>query len=418
MNLADKKISLQTEWHSLGQAYAKDINAMIDYGEQFGWDNWKGDEPTDNREEVAHEVLTLLKKANKEGSIATFRQNFPPAYAPFINIIHEQGQNLENLCYISDNTIAFIVGSAYEKRKAYLLSDGTLTRLRDNIQSIGRSPQDNIYAIAENGKVTTYRGWEGNKVWVFKLPPIDELSISQIIPFNDGLAVILISPEGIYLLKTNSHSLIHPLPDQDDKEWTPSIHMEHAALSADNSIIALGDQSSVHRILNNQGASIADVGPQSSYPHYALFSKNGQQLVLNSCHFYNGVTIGIPTSGIEGLKIEAHTQDSRYTVLDENCRVYAAVATSSYYIMGDVGGYIKAYEPTGKLMWRYFLGSTITGMAISDDEKTLWVAACSGMIHQLKLDQGQRDDHTIGNGNHYEEFRVIFWKNEPQPLIW
>jgi hypothetical protein len=418
MNLADKKITLQTEWHSLGQAYAKDINAMIDFGEHFGWENWKGDEPIDNREEAAHEVLTLLKKANKEGSISTFRQNFPPGYAPFINIIHEQGQNIENLCYIRDNTIAFIVGSAYEKRKAYLLSDGTLTKLRDNIQSIGRSPQGNIYAIAENGNITTYRGWEGNKVWVFKLPPIDELSISQIISFNNGLAVILISPEGIYLLKTNSYSLIHPLPDQDDKEWIPSIHMEHAALSADNSMIALGDQSSVHRILNSQGISIADVGPQSSYPHYALFSKNGQQLVLNSCHYYNGVTIGIPTAGIEGLKIEAHTQDNRYTVIDENCRVYAAVAISSCYIMGDVGGFIKAYDPTGKLMWRYFLGSTITGMSISDDEKTLWVAACSGMIHQLKLDKGQRDDHTIGDGNHYEEFRIIFWKNEPQPLIW
>jgi hypothetical protein len=55
MNLADKKISLQTEWHSLGQTYAKEINAMIDFGEQFGWENWKGEEPTDNREEAAHE---------------------------------------------------------------------------------------------------------------------------------------------------------------------------------------------------------------------------------------------------------------------------------------------------------------------------------------------------------------------------
>lgn len=418
MNLADKKTSLQTEWHTLGESYASAINAMFDLGEQFGWDKWKSDEPTDDRVEIAHEVLTLLKKANQEGTISSFRKSFPPAYAPFANIIHEQGQNIENLCYIGNNTIAFIVGSAYEKRKAYLLSNGALVKLRDNIQSIGRSPQNNIYAIAENGTITTYKGWEGNKLSVFKLPPIDTLSISQVIPFNNGLAVILISPEGIYLLKQNGNALIHPIPDEHDKDWTPSIHMEHAALSADNSIIALGDQSSTHRILNNQGTPIADVGPQSSYPHYALFSKNGQQLVLNSCHFYNGVTVGIPTADIQGLKIEAHKQDDRYTVIDENCRVYAAVATSSYYIMGDVGGYIKAYDTTGKLLWRYFLGSTITGMAIADDDNTLWVAACSGIIHQLKLNQGQRDDHTIGNGNHYEEFRIIFWKNEPQPLIW
>ena len=93
MNLADKNLTLQTAWHSMGQTYATEINAMIDFGEKFGWDNWKEEEPADNRAELAQDVLTLLKKANKEGTISTFRQNFPPAYAPFINIIQEQGQN-------------------------------------------------------------------------------------------------------------------------------------------------------------------------------------------------------------------------------------------------------------------------------------------------------------------------------------
>jgi hypothetical protein len=139
---------------------------------------------------------------------------------------------------------------------------------------------------------------------------------------------------------------------------------------------------------------------------------------LNSCHFYNGITIGVPTINIHGLKIEAYTEDNRYTVIDDDCRVYVAVATSDYYILGDAVGYIKAFNKEGKKLWRYFLGSTITGMTISEDEKTLWVGACTGIIHKLKLDTGQRDNHTIGNGNHYEEFRMIFWKNEPQPLIW
>ena len=94
MNLADKNITLQTAWHSMGATYATEINAMIDFGEKYGWENWKEEEPADNREELALEVLTLLKKANKEGTIATFRENFPPAYAPLINIIHEQGLNI------------------------------------------------------------------------------------------------------------------------------------------------------------------------------------------------------------------------------------------------------------------------------------------------------------------------------------
>jgi hypothetical protein len=418
MNPADINISLITEWNIKGQSYTQAINAMIAFGETHGWNNWKGEEPGDNRDHLASAILSLLRKANKEGTVNEFRTHFPPAHAPFINHIQEQGQSIENLCYISDHKIAFVIGTAYEKRKAYLLTGRTVERLRDSIQSIGKSHQNEIFAIAENGSVTTYKGWEGNKIFQFKLPEVNNLPITQIIPFNDGLSVLLISSEGIYLLSTHGNTMIHPVPDPEDEEWSSYIDMEHAALSNDNMFIAVGDQCSEHRILNRHGAEIAEIGPQSSYPHYALFSKDGQQVALNSCHFYNGTTIGIATDTIHGLKIAPFTEDDRFTVIDDNCRVYAAIATSAYYIFGDAGGNIKAFDKTGNKVWRYFVGSTITGMTISDDEKTLWVASCSGIIHKLILDIGQRDDHTIGTANHYEDFRIIFWKNEQQPLLW
>jgi len=94
-------------------------------------------------------------------------------------------------------------------------------------------------------------------------------------------------------------------------------------------------------------------------------------------------------------------------------RVYCGTATSDFYILGDAHGYIRAIDHNGKCIWRHFLGSTITGITLSDDEKTLWVGSCSGMLHKLKLGKGLRDNHTIGNGNHYEEFRLILWKDEP-----
>lgn len=418
MNPADIYQSLQTEWNMKGQSYAQALNAVIAFGETHGWDNWKDEEPTDDRAHLASEILSLLRKANKEGKTDAFRTHFPPAHSPFLNNIQEQGQCIENLCYISDDKIAFVIGTAYEKRKAYLLTNRTVERLRDSIQSIGKSHQNEIFAIAENRSVTTYKGWEGKKIAAFKLPPINDLPITQLIPFNDGLSVLLISSEGIYLLTTYGNTMLHPVPDPEDEEWSSYIDMEHGALSNDNSYIAVGDQCSEHRILNRFGEQIAEIGPLSSYPHHALFSKDGQQVVLNSCHFYNGTTIGIPTDKIHGLKIAAFADDDRYTVIDDNCRVYAAIATSTYYIFGDAGGNIKAFDKTGKKLWRYFIGSTITGMTISDDEKTLWVASCSGIIHKLILDIGKRDDHTIGTGNHYEAFRIIFWKNEQQPLVW
>ena len=111
-------------------------------------------------------------------------------------------------------------------------------------------------------------------------------------------------------------------------------------------------------------------------------------------------------------------QDTLYTNTGTQYFRDCFIQGSVDYIFGDATGYIKAIDKEGKNIWSYFLGDTIISLAISDDEKKLWVASCSGMIHMLTLDAGKRDNHTIGNGNHYEEFRVILWKNELQPLIW
>jgi hypothetical protein len=414
MNQADKSHLLQTEWNLKGFSYAKEKNAQLAFVDENGYDNWKGTEPADNREELAQEVLSLLKKANREGAIESFRASFPPAHAPFLNIIHEQGQSIENLVFIDEHTIAFVIGSAFEKRKAYVLANRNIEKLPDSIIAIGRSHQNNIYALATSYSITTYKEWDGRKIFEFMLPPVKDLPISQIIPFNDGFSVLLISSDGIYLLTPKGHSLIHPETGLQDKDGASYMDLEHAALSPDNKFIAVGDQTSTHRILNHEGKQVAAISSKSLYPHYALFSKDGQHVILNSCYLYRGATISVPINGIHNIKVT----DDNHAIIDKHCRVYAAVATRDRYIIGDAAGNIQAFDKEGKKCWRYFVGSTITSMTISDDETTLWVASESGMIHKLKLHGGQRDNHIIGNGDHYEEFRVIFWKNEPQPLVW
>jgi len=239
-----------------------------------------------------------------------------------------------------------------------------------------------------------------------------------LIPFNDGLTLVLVSSAGIYLLTDTICQLIHPAPDPDDPTEEPNLSMEHAALSPDNRLLAVGEQDSEHLVLDATGVLIAQIGPQSSYPHFALFSQSGDLLIVNSCHFYNGITIGVSTTGIAGLVIPANTPDERYTVIDDQCRVYIGVAARDYYILGDAYGYIKAFSQAGQLLWQHFLGSTISGIALSDDEQTLWVGTYAGILHQLQLGQGHRDNHTIGTGGHYEDFRILLWKNEVQPLVW
>lgn len=405
------------EWNEKGAQYAREVNEMVEFGETHGWDKWKGKEPVDERSHLADDVLKALREANDSNTVSEFRSVCPPAHSPFINYHKEKGQCISDIYFIDSSKIVFITGAPYETRHAYLLDEYKLHALDRDIVSIGKSHLGNCFAIAKGNKVSTWFGWQGTHLYEFDFPAIDDLAISQLIPFNDGSRVLLVSSQGIFLLSKNGSQLLHPEEDADNDEQI-DLRMEHAALSPDNSLICIGDQDSNHRILNDNLVQIADVGPQSEYPHFALFSKDNSQLIINSCHFYWGKTIGIQTNQLNGLKIKPYKKDERYTVIDEQCRVYTGVATSKYYILGDAPGYIRAFDTTGKKVWQHFLGSTVSGMAISEDESTLYVACYSGILHKLIIGKGKRDTHAIGNADLYEEFRLIMWKGEEKPLRW
>lgn len=409
---------IQEEWFSEGEQYATEINEMVDFGEKNGWENWKGKEPEDKRAHLAPDIFELLKSANQNRDTDNFRVFFPPAHTPIIPLMENRSQSIEHLQFISGQKIVFLTGTSYEQRKAYLLDHDEITELDENIYAIGKSKQNNVFAIASNHKISLYKGWDGALINEFQLNQTAEFGITELIPFNDGSKVILVTSEGIYLVSQKEEKLIHPLNEDDEEDWSANIDMENATLSHDNSYIVVGDQSYDHRILDPEGNTLGTIGAQSSYPHFCLFAKDDSQLITNSCHFYNGITIGISSDQYVGADIEAYTESDEYVLINEEMRVYAGVAATDHYILGDAYGYIKAFDKKGNTIWRHFLGSTISGMTISDDEETLWVAAHSGILHKLKLGKGHRDTHTIGNGNHYEEFRLLIWKNEPQIWKW
>ena len=415
------KKSTQQEWLTIGQKYALDINKMIAFAAKNGWENWKGIEPEDKREHLADEVIDLLKKANATDNVDEFRQQFPPAHAPIIKFLEKQGQSIQQLHFIDNQKIVFLTGTSYQKRQAYLLIQDVILELESEIHAIGKSKKGTIFAIATKGKITLFQNWEGEKINEFTLNETANYGITELIPFNDGSKVLLVTSEGIYLISKENEKLVHPNPedsDEDEDEWTPTIDMENAALSYDNQYIVAGDQCYDHRILDQNGNLLGNIGPQSSYPHFCLFSKNDNQLITNSCHFYNGITIGVDAHKLNSIAIEAYTDSPDFTVIDEEMRVYVGLAATDYYILGDAYGYIKAMDQKGNKLWSHFLGSTISGMTLSDDEQTLWVGSSSGILHKLQLDKGLRDNHTIGNSNHYEEFRLLIWKDEPEILKW
>lgn len=407
------KNEIQLEWHSKGEEYAIGINEMLDFLEKNAWEDWKGEEPKDNREHLADKVVELLRKANSENKVSDFRQKFPPAHAPLIKYFEEKGQSIDQIHFIENEKIVFLTGTAYQKRQAYILSEKDVIKLDERIDAIGKSKRNNVFAIQIGNKISTTKGWQGELICEFEIKENKDIGINRLIPFNDGLKILSITNEGIYLMSKYEEKLIHPVPDLEDEEWDAYMSMENGTISNNNKYIIVGDQDSDHRVLDINGTQIATVGPQSSYAHFCLFAADDSQLISNSCHFYNGMTIGVQANKLNGLKIEAYEESELYDLIEEGMRVYCGIAIDDYYILGDAYGYIKAVDTKGQLKWRHFLGSTIGGIAISDDKEILWVASCTGMIHKLRLGKGHRDNHTIGNGNHYEDFRLIVWKNEP-----
>jgi hypothetical protein len=414
MKLANMDIeNIKLEWNTVGSKYASDVNKMVEFGDTNGWENWKGPEPKDDRDHLSDAVFELLKEANLNNTVSQFREDFPPAHGPMVNFMKTKGQSIEQLHFIEEQKILFVVGTAYTKRQAYILKGKMVIELDAAINAIGKSKKNNVFAIASNNAIVTTQGWEGTIIAQFNLDITKDFGITELIPFNDGEKVLLITSEGIFIISTESEKMIHPLPDLEDEEWESNIDMENATLSHDNNYIVVGDQCCEHRILDHNGVEIADVELQSSYPHFCLFSKDDQQLISNSCHFYNGVTLGIATSDLENGTVNTNVDYDPYTLIDDGMRVYCGVATSQYYILGDAYGYIKAIDTMGKCIWKQFLGSTISGMTVSDDEDVLWVGSSSGMLHKLILNKGLRDKHTIGTAKHYEEFRLVIWKEEP-----
>ncbi len=88
------------------------------------------------------------------------------------------------------------------------------------------------------------------------------------------------------------------------------------------------------------------------------------------------------------------------------------------FIIGDAAGYIRAFDTEGTYRWQHFIGSSIGDIDISADGLRLAVSTAAGFLSIIRLDAGCQAPHQIGNGNHLEERRWNFWKDEPAPLIW
>ena len=420
------KAECQKEWNEKGEKYAKAVNDMVAFAEVHGWDAYKGKDPVDEREgmtQLCEAVFELLKEANERGETAKFRADFPPSNVIFDKKLRKKLRDIDQICPLGGENVLFIASND-DGKTLYLLEGDRVSKVADDVIAVGKSKRNEIYALLNQDEVWLIRGYDGKSGGELVARFSHELEIiydeAEILPFNDGSKVLLATHDGIFLISQSGAKLIHPIYEdegEDEDEYELEIAMANATLSNDNELIVAGEQDTdEHVLMDREGERLGGIGAQSAYPHFCLFSTDDTQLITNSCHLYNGVTIGVDRTLLKrGLKVEAYSYDEEgeknFTLIDDAMRVYAGVATRDFYILGDAYGYIKAVGKDGRKIWRHYLGGTIKSMAISEDGSVLFVGTYGGRLHKLRLGAGQ-DSHTIGNGNHKEEFRLIAYEDK------
>jgi len=438
--------SLSEQWRKESLAYVSAINAYVERGTDTKWEGMdESDEPKDTRQPLAGRVIEAVRAANESGQIDGLRDKYPPAHGPFIELLEKNGQSLPVVFLLDDGRIALRVGAPYQPGHVAVISGNEVTRLPEKVITIGRSPNRKIFAYATEAGVTLHGGWEGPVIAKLAWPTGIEgvpsgfdaeriegrPTITRIVPYDSGDKALLVSPEGVFVLGAEEAVRLLPTTDelQEHFEWLRneypkdslfySLDMDHGALSTDGKWIACGHQSSVHYLFNAKTYDVAArVGNLSEYPHCAIFSHDSQMVALNSCHFYNGRTLGVPTRILPGLTTEPYEVDERLTLLEDGARVYAGVCGNGEFIIGDAGGYLRAFDFSGKARWQHFIGSSMGDIDVSEDGETLVATTYAGFLSVIDLDTGEADPFAISTADHKERRRWLFWKTEDEPLIW
>lgn len=432
----------QAQWQAAVLKYASAINQYVQDGQQHGWDGLKEPE-TPEIEHLLPAWRAALDARNRQPADAAqhqaFRQEWPPAHQPLASLLDKEGQMIPALALLDDGSLLARIGSAYEGGQVVRI-DGERVEPVTQGDFFGRCPQRRFFAWSSASGIRVTDGWNGPQVSEFPWPtgreglpegvPVDEEDgdplPSALIPFPDGQRVLLVSGDGIFVLHAEGATRLLRRPQDiaqdladgvDPDDLAIGLCMAHGAISPDGQWIAVGDQCSHHLVFNAELALAAQIGPVGEYPHFALFNQQGDQLILNACHFYNGSTLGVAVADLPGLSTDFYSDDPRTPVLQDGARVYAGTSRGDEFIVGDAYGYLRAFSSTGEERWQHYVGSSFSAMDISADGRTLAVSTYAGIISLIRLEDG-RPDWQIGTGEHREERRWLFWKSFAKPLAW
>lgn len=408
--------------------------------------------PEDPRSAASPTVLQLARVVSAwadEELSQRFRQRFAFATDAYAARAGAVGTPIGPVFALDDGRVIARVGPVYEDTAQWVVLHGPRYLPLPALKGLGRSPDRRCFAQSDGHQITTHQGFDGPVIARFRLPCGNEglpanlhavttpeaQQCDALIPFNSGQRVLLANPTGVYLLQAQgvpgdegNIQRIHPQEFDEDGPYIPSdqeqatalsLSMLHTALSSDERYIAVGDQDSVHILLNAEGKVLRRYEPLSSYPHHATFSHDNSKLFANSCHLYGGCTLAAPlndalldpTPGPEDETREAPAINTQW-------RVYASATLPGTLVVGHAHGYLHAVDDTGQTLWRHHIGSTLSGMDISPDGNVLWAASYGGYLVRLERSEAGMDPYSIGTSPYVETSRWIFWSDEAGPLRW
>jgi hypothetical protein len=440
MDSANQAINPLQDCASLVLNRAKELNAFIARGVAS---NWQAPEPLADFDAARADsllpfVMGAIRWANRQSPTVDIRAACPPSSELVRTVLREAGEHIRSVFMLHNGDVLAHVREDDESTGRVVRIGAEGISVTSGIDCLGRSPCRRYFALARGSTVEVRDGWEGLVANVFPLAngiedaPQDVVltpfskrpSLECLIPFPDGGRVLMVSDRGTFVLAESgvtrlmpdAHALADHQNEFPDLEFV--LDMAHVALSKDGRWIAAGSQFSPHLIFNERLERVAEIDPWDEYAHYAFFSAGGEVLAFNSCHFYQGKTLALRMRQIDGENAGQEGQFGHGFALQEGCRVYAAAARGDQFILGNAEGYLHCVDIAGKYRWRHYIGTTITSIDVSEDEKSLVASTVGGILAIIDLDTGRKRDFDIGDGAHSERRRWLFLKTEGSPLAW
>ncbi len=431
---------LATEWREKTGAYVEAINGFVATGLSEGWAK-AGEQPSDPRDAaLGAKVAAVAKAANEAGGWQGLRERFPPAQAPFIEILKERSIPIGDVVFLGEDRVAALVGTPWKPEAVIAFGfDGETEHAPAGAIGLGASPDRRLLAFLHEDHVRVTEGWGGIELGRYPRPRGDEGIVEGVEALEDDedLAFVerlVVMPRGDAVLLATSRGVFHSSvsgvrrlsPDAEqlrervahwDYEGEPyplRTDMTHVAVNPEGTLIACGYQDSQHELRKPDGTLVGAFGPlHSEYPHHAAFDPKGEKAIFNSCHFYGGVTsIGV-VAELVGLELGAYEEDIRLLPLEQGARVYASAVHEGLWLLGDANGYIRAMTPGGELGWQHFIGSSVGGIDVSPSGERLAVATAAGYLALLEKDDAP-DPFRIGYRSPFRErIRYVRWEGDP-----